>query len=304
MNLTRTFALASVFAAALTFASCGATAELKGKTKMPLPGGGHIEGEVTVGIGGDKDLDLKATRPVCVKLCYSSSTGANLGCFTVEVPASSQVPAGAVSVTATIVPCPESGGGGGGGNMFDPGTLPQQVTQGIGPMQGKMPAGHPGPLWEMIGLTLVPSATGAVNVNFSFGIRAWDLEAAEGRRDNVLLGGIGTQTGPDFNICFYSETEAKIGPLGVPIGVWVRQAEVHDTFYDYMLRVNGTVVADLATSLNTLHYPETNGWDVVEALVPTSAFDTGSTFSNAARSDWNTINNSNLLYATSSLTNL
>lgn len=299
--ITRILALAAVFVAAFELTSCGTTSNLHVGVDMPLPGGGRVTGEVNIGSGGDRTLDLESNRPICVKLCYSDSAGANLGCTTVELPAASQVPPGAVSVTGTIVPCPEPEGGGGAGMSLLP---PIAGTQGVGTQQRATTSPFPGSVWETFGYTIAPSANGDVNVNFSFGIRAADLALAEVRRDTVLLGGIGTNTGAFFDIEFYSEVEAQLDASQAPLGVWIRQADVRDTFADYSLQVNGTVVADLATSLNVGHYSAPNGWDVVESLIPTSSFDTNATFSNASRADWSTMNRPGASYATASIDNL
>jgi hypothetical protein len=186
--------------------------------------------------------------------------------------------------------------------MFDPSAL-TQGSQTVGGQQGATARAFPGEVWEMFGLVLIPIADGTVNVNYSFGVRGLDLAAAEARRDYVLAGGIGTQTGPGFDVVFYSETQVQTGVLEIPIGVQVRQAEVHDTFMDYTLAVNGVVVSDLASGFNVLHYPSTNGWDVVETLVGIADIDTNSSYNNEARSDWSTLNRPTPLHATQSLTN-
>jgi hypothetical protein len=283
MNQTRALSLVAVLATSLFLAACGATGSVDAEVDIPLPGGGSVGVGVRVSNDGDKVADLSGT-PVCVKVCYRGADGRDLGCSTIEVPGSDQVPAGAVSWSATLVDCP-TGGSGGGGRMLDPFTqAPQQQLTAL----PKRP-------FVMFGGNLVPDIQGE-NVIYSFGIVALDLQAAQARRDYVLAGGIGTDVGQGFELAMWSESKTEFDLLGVPTGVRTLQAVVDDDFATYELTINDTLFADLNTG-NALHYGMGNGWNVVETFVPVSAFDTGAIYDNKAESTWTTWGSPRIWYA-------
>ncbi len=274
MNLTRALLLGTAFALSAFITGCSTTGEVGGDFETPLPGGGNLSGTFRVGINGDTSADVDATKPVCVEVCFSGADGADLGCVTMEVPGSAQVPPGAVRWDASIVDCP-------GG----------EATPGL--QQRRLPVPDPAAHWELVGGNIFPSADGSTNVSYSFRIRAASLARAKARRDMVLAGGIGTPVGLGFNVIFYNESEAEFDGAGIPTGVRMRQAEVNDEFMTYGLTINGLTFAELGVTGNLLHYDASNQWNVIETFVPTSAFDTSpGTFDNQAESDWTSVNTS------------
>ncbi len=289
MRLTRALLLGTTFAVAASITGCGTTGEVGGDFETPLPGGGSLTGKFRVSINGDTSADVDATKPVCIEVCFSGADGADLGCVTIEVPGSAQVPKGAVRWEASIVDCPEGGSGGGGGGMFDP--FAPRSQAGGGQQGQKLAVPCPATQWELLGGSIFPIADGSTNVSYSFHINAASLAHAKARRDMVLAGGIGTPVGTGFDVIFYNESEAEFDSMGVPTGVRMRQAEVNDDFTTYRLTVNGQSFAELGVTGNLLHYGSSNGWNVVETFVPTSAFDTTpGTFDNQAEADWTSIN--------------
>jgi hypothetical protein len=270
------------------FAACSATGGIDTDFDAPLPGGGNVRGHIWVHSDGEQSMEIDSTKPICLEICFSGSRGEDLGCVTIEVPGSAQVPAGAVRWEASIVPCPDAGGGGGGGGggMFEPFTT-SSPAQSIGSQQN---AGHGQRYqWNLLGGIVYPVTDGNTNVNYSFQINAPTLDAAKARRDLVLSGGIGTPVGFGFNIIYYNESEAELDSLGVPQGVRMRQAEVNDEFTTFALTVNDVLFAELGLTGNLLRYDASNGWNVVETFVPNSAFDTNvSTFDNSVYVSWTT----------------
>lgn len=274
MTTPRILLLSSTFAVSALIAGCGVTAEVDADAEFPLPGGGKVTVEARVGVNGDKTLDVEATKPLCVELCFSGSDGADLGCVTLELPGSAQVPRGAVRVEGSEVDCPDGGD--------DPAH--------IGGSQPRLAVPHPKTQWELFGTNIVPAADGSTNVSYSFLVEAPSLEQAKARRDAVLAGGIGTPVGPGFDVIFYNESEAEFDNFGVPTGVRMRQAEVGDDFVSYRLTVNDQTFAELGSTGNLLHYAASNGWNVIETFVPTSAFDTTpGAYDNQAEADWTTV---------------
>ena len=288
--MNRILLLGAAFAATSFVVGCSTTGEVGGDLETPLPGGGSLNATFRVGFGGQTTADLEATEPVCIEVCFSDATGADLDCVTIEVPGSAQVPAGAVRFEATIVDCPQDGDTDGGG-MADLLAGPQQPSQAV-------PLPYPLTKFKLIGGNIFPSADGSANVSYSFVVRTTDLAAAKARRDTVLAGGIGTNVGGGFNVIYYNESEAEFDAGGVPTGVRMRQAEVNDDFASYRLTVNGAVFAELGVTGNLSHYSAGNGWDVVETFVPTSAFDTTpGSYDNSCTADWTTVNTSIAWYA-------
>ncbi len=296
MNLTHAFTLAAAFAASLSLASCGTTGTVGADMTTPVPGVGEVSVKFEVNIGGSKTATVEATKPICLKYTYRNSEGAVVGSSVVEVPGSHQIPAGAVSWSAEVVKCPAASGSAGAGGMYD--LSATVLVQGV---QRQAIAGADMP-WTFFGGNIIPNAQGATNVSYSFSIQAPSRGDAMARRDYVLAGGIGTQTGPGFEVCYYNESEAELDNLGLPVGVRMRQAEVGDDFLTYTLTVNGAIVADLSSATNLLHYSANNGWNVVESFVPLTSFDTGTNYDNTAEASWTTLNTSRSWRATQNVT--
>jgi len=281
--LSRTLLLGTAFAASALLAACTATGSVDAGLDTPLPGGGRGTIDVHVDVNGEKSLEAEATRPVCIQLKFSDSKGQDIGSAEIQVPGAAPIPPGAVRFEAMVVPCPEPKG------LAGPGLGSRRLAQ-------------PYSLtWELFGGSLLPIADGAMNVNYSFLIDAPNADAAEARKELVLQGGIGTPTGPGFEVVHYSEAATEFDALGLPVGVRMRQALAADRFTAFSLVVNDGVEAQLGTTPGLLHYTD-QGWDVIEVFVPIGSFQSGpGAYSNTARTEWTTSKRSALNYAEQSV---
>lgn len=299
MNATRAFLLGTTFAVSAFLTGCGMTGKVGIDADLPLDGG-HVGVKFEVGSNGETTANVSSTKPLCIETCFTDANGGSLGCFTVESPASAPVPEGAESYHSTIVDCPtgESAGGSSTASGTQGSSASVQGTSVGGGLKPKHAVPKTSGTWQLLGGPIIPLADGSKNVSYSFRIQASSLANAKARRDLVLAGGIGTPVGSGFDVLLYNESAAEFDITGLPTGVRMRQAEIHDDFTTYRLTVNGFPFAELGIGANLLHYGGSNGWNVVESFVPTSAFGTNpGAFDNQAEADWTTIDTPTQWYA-------
>jgi hypothetical protein len=253
--------------ACLGIAACTATGHAEGEGTLDPPFVPPIKWKVSATLGEFEVDGGEERADKCVKVTWTDKDGAEISSETLETDgsgsASGQVPPGAVRWEAKVVDCPEpepeekSGSGTGGGGMFDPFQQSQRIA--INKMR----------TFEIYGAPIVPSDDdGAMNLTYNFSVRARSWAHAEALIAPLVAGGIGTPVPPAVEVLSYSTMEA-----GVAGGRLI--CAMPGNFEDFTFDFNsGAFVADLNSSLNVINY-QLGGWDVVELVIPMSAFDFG-----------------------------
>lgn len=228
-----------VLAAALYACGATGTTETTGEINVPF---------VHVGWNSNSEhFDVTSNQPnVCVTLTWFDSRGASIGEFNLRTDgngsASGDVPPGAARWELTVVECPEE-------NL-------------IAPPYAAIPLRD----FFIFGAPLVPSDDPAAdNLMYSLRVHARSLAEAEALTEPILQGGIGTPIPKAVVVLSFATLTAD------PYGARLVQAQP-GIFEEWSLDFNnGAFTADLSSST---HYP-VNGWDVVETVIPLSAFDYG-----------------------------
>jgi hypothetical protein len=256
--------------ASTAIVACTASGHAEGEGRIDPPFVPPIDWKISATMGEYEIEGGEEHANKCVKVTWTDSEGAEISSETLETDgsgsASGQVPAGAVRWEAKVVDCPEpepepeekaSGG------MFDP--------QGIGVQQTQKRIAVPRSTREFFiyGAPIVPSqAPGADNLTYSFLVTANSYAQAENLVAPIIAGGIGTPVPPSVKVITFSTMEAGIAGGRV---VSAMPGLFQSFQFDFN---NGAFTADLQTGHNTINY-QINNWDVVEMVVPLSAFDFG-----------------------------
>ena len=263
MKLSGISLFMGVYALSFAATACGATGEVNADFTQPTPGGGEIQVGFRVGLNGEKEMTASGA-PICMETCFSGADGGDLGCVTVELPASAQVPEGAVRWSATQVDCPT-------GTPTPGGAFSREARR------------HPDQRYWLFGAPIIPFADD-LNVSYSFYVDAASQAHAQARRDAVLAGGIGTPVGPGFEVLMYTESAGEYDNFGAPIGVRLRQAGI-DPFTSWSMDLNGVSGYATLGGSGVLHYGA-GEWDVVETFIPVSDFQTSVPYDNESDLTW------------------
>jgi len=257
--------------ASLAIVACTASGHAEGEGVIDPPFVPPIAWKISATLGEYEIEGGEDHANKCVKVTWTDKDGAEISSETLETDgsgsASGQVPAGAVRWEAKVVDCPEeedeektdnSGG------MFDPFSTqnpPQQSSR-----QAILVSSRE---FFIYGAPITPSDDdGAMNLTYSFLVRAQNYAHAESLIAPIIAGGVGTPVPASVKVLNFSTMEA-----GLAGGRLV--SAMPGRFQTYTFDFNsGAFYADLASGTNTINY-QIGSWDVVEMVIPLSAFDFG-----------------------------
>lgn len=259
-------ALIGLFAitAGLAAYSCSATGHASGEGEWDLPFVEPITWKADLKLGKYTIDGGDSRANKCVKVTWSGADGAEISSDTLETDgsgaASGKIPEGAVRWEAKLVDCPEPAPKP-KGKMFDPLNLQN------GPV--RLAVANNLRDFDVFGAQIVPSDDlGANNLTYKFVVRARSWEQVENLISPIVLGGIGTPVPPSVDVISFSTMEA-----GIAGGRFV--SALPATFRDFSFDFNNSAfTADLSSGHNTINY-QVGTWDVVEMMIPLSAFDAG-----------------------------
>lgn len=250
--------------AGLTMYSCTASGHAKGRGEFNPPFVPPIKWTADVTIG-DYTIDGGATRAnMCVKVIWTGSDGAEISNELLETDgtgsASGKIPKGAVRWEAKLVKCPDP-------EPEKKDTLFDPFSQQDNPV--RVAVASKLRYFDVFGASLMPDdSDGANNLTYNFVVRAGSWEHVENLIYPIVVGGIGTPVPSSIEVLAYSTMES-----GIAGGRFV--SALPDTFRDFSFDFNsGAFTADLSSGHNTINY-QIGSWDVVEMVIPLSAFDAG-----------------------------
>ena len=278
----------SIAAIAIGAHGCGATGHAHGRGTPVI----HRDIKPSNSIGNDESAFEVNGGPgragECVEVTWTDSSGAEISTDTIQADgsgsASGQVPPGAVRWEAKVADCedPEA-----------PAGIPWEATEhraGLAAGGGRTVV-HAGPaypvearVFHVFGSPIIPSDDpGETNLSYAFRVIATSFDEAEDLVAPIVAGGIGTPVPEEVEVLLYSTMEAVSG------GARLVQAQP-GSFEEWTFEFNvGVFLADLFT--NSLHY-DVGTWDVVETVIPLSAFDfgilPGATYLNTGAADYRT----------------
>ncbi len=127
----------------------------------------------------------------------------------------------------------------------------------------------------------------ADNLTYSFLVRAKSWAHAERLTAPIIAGGVGTPVPASVEVLSFTTTQYDLGGGRVVSGM---PGKYKDFGFNFN---NGAFRADLASGNNTINY-QIGNWDVVEMVIPLSAFDfgimSGVTYTNEGSATYTTSN--------------
>jgi hypothetical protein len=160
------------------------------------------------------------------------------------------------------------------GGMFDP--FAQQTRLAVSATREFFVYGSP---------IVLSAHAGADNLVYSFVVTAKDWAHAEALTSPIVAGGVGTPVPMSVQVITFTTMESSVAG-----GRVVTALPGNYTDYSFNLN-NGAFTADLPSGYNTLNY-QVGGWDVIEMMIPRSAFDysvqSGASYSNEGTATFST----------------
>jgi len=266
----------AAIAALVLTVGCTLAAYIEVEGDLPLLGG-----SVRVKIGVDTNGNPQATvqggeilADTCVELSFTDADGNATGSSSVMVgPTGSftvPIPAGSTSLAGTAIDCPEEEGDGGAsllqpsslgslaGGLGKGGTLPQEKR-----LVSKLSSTA-----SVFGLPLASGfGTGKEHLYYSFEVLADSHAEASSIIQPILDRGIGAVIPGTVTVVKFTTISVDASGGGRIV------SSLPGSFISWSMDFNnGAFMADLYT--RSIRY-ESNGWDVIETVIPSSALDSG-----------------------------
>jgi hypothetical protein len=265
----------------LGIAACTAAGHASAEGDIKVPFSPPVSWKASATIGEFEIDGGTANASKCLKVTWIDATGAEISSDTMETDgsgtASGQVPAGSVRWEGKLVDCPK------------PDPEPEDDNRMFNPFSGQLnfTAGLSNSREFLIyGAPITPSDdAGANNLTYSFVVTASSYAEAEALIAPIIAGGVGTPVPSTVEVISFTTMESNLAGGRVT-------TSMPGKFENYRFNFNsGAFSADLVSGFNTINY-QIGTWDVVEMVIPLSAFDygflPGVTYSNEGSSKYTT----------------